>query len=615
MSVKVTKIYQVRIMIKNTSISPNVIKVIAILCFLLVDIGLIYAHDAPATGYESSIYASTPMILWVSIIIAMICGVSIIVYSVYRNLENRMTWIIGVLLVAFFYVIAISVYQIRGYYAWVINGDPATHILFVKEILDTGHSPDSLIYPIMHIYSAEFAKLTNIDLITMEKLLPLFFLLIFILFVYILARSVFAVKGQAILAMLVSFIFLPGTTSFYPNLLANCLFPFFLFMLVKLFGKNKLNWILLLLIAVFLYPIFHILPTFIVTIMLVTFLLAALAYKLFNKKYKTGLYIYGLLLIVLAMWSTVWITSFGVWDFTIASTYKLITWGGTSYASSLSSQVTQAQSSGYNVLNYILEQEGVFIVFVLIAMLILPLAWKDLRAKRTDILLLFYPSILTIGACTVLMYFIHIGFGPLRLLFYIIVICALFVGFAFFKLLDKVQKYRSKALHYFAIGAIIVTIVILFINGLSVLYPSPYTFQQNYQTTKEEVSGMTMLLDHRNLNFDIVNTNLAYWRFAQIILSPGEIQAENIPESVPSTYSQATPYHFGYDNQTTFAASYTDNAYLLVTQRDRTVYTDIFPAMAKNRFTAADFNQLSGDLSLYRIYTNGEFDSYYVSHE
>ena len=602
-------------MIKNTLIRPTAIKVIAILCFLLVDIGLIYAHNAPATGYESSIYASTPMILWVSIIIAMICGVSIIVYSVYRNLENKMTWLIGVLLVAFFYVIAISIYQIRGYFAWVINGDPATHVLLVKEILDTGHVSATLIYPIMHIYSAEIVKFTNVDLITLEKLLPVFFLLIFILFVYVLARSVFPNKGQAILVTLVSFIFLPGTSSFYPNLLANCLFPFFLFMLVKLFGKNKLNWILLLLIAIFLYPGFHILPTFIVAVMLGTFLVAALAFKLFNKKYKSGLFIYGLLLIVLATWSTVWITSFGIWDFTISSTYQLLTWGGTSYASSLSSQMTQAQSSGYNVLNYILEQEGVLIVFVLIAMMIFPIAWKELHAKRTDILLLFYPSLIMIGACTAAMYFIHIVFGPLRLLFYILVICALFVGFAFFKLLEKVKTYQSTALHYFVTCAMIVAIVILFINGLSVLYPSPYSLQESFQTTKEEVYGMTMLLDYRNLNFDIINTNLAYWRFAQIILSPEEIQAQNIPVSVPSIYSQAAPYHFGYDNHTTFAASYTDKAYLLVTQRDRTVYTDIFPAMANNRFTAADFNQLPGDLSLYRIYTNGEFDSYYVSHE
>lgn len=602
-------------MTMKTSHNHPLTKIVAICCLLLVTAGLYFAHETPATGYEASIYASTPLILWISIVIALACGVSIIVYAVYKGFEDKITWIIGALLVTFFYVIAVSIYQIRGYYAWIVNGDPATHLLFVKEILDTGHVPVSLIYPILHINAAEIVNLTNVDLITLEKILPIYFLLIFILFVYVLARSVFINRGQAILATLVSFIFLPGTSSFYPNLIANCYFPVFLFILVKVFGKNKLNWILLLLLSILLYPVFHILPTFIAIVVLAAFLIAVFIYKLFNNKYKMGLYIYGLFLIVLAMWSTIWISSFGIWDFTISSAYRLITWGGTSYASSLSSQLNQAQGSGYNVLEYILKQEGVVIVFVLITLLIFPIAWKELRAKRTDVLLLFYPSLVAIGACTVAMYFFNLGFGPLRLLFYILLICALFVGFAFFKLLDKVKTYRSKALHHIVMGAIVVAIVLLFINGLSVLYPSPYNIQQNYQTTKEEFYGMGTLLDHRNINFDIVNTNLAYWRFSHILLSPAEIQAQNIPVSVPSTYSQATPYHFGYDNHTTFAASYKDNAYLLVTRRDRTVYTDIFPDLAKNRFTAADFSQLPGDLSLYRIYTNGEFDSYYVSHQ
>jgi hypothetical protein len=125
---------------------------------------------------------------------------------------------------------------------------------------------------------------------------------------------------------------------------------------------------------------------------------------------------------------------------------------------------------------------------------------------------------------------------------------------------------------------------------------------------------MSMLLDHRNINFDIVNVNLAYWRFAHLLLSPEELKEQKIPESVPTTYSLATPFHFGYGNSTTFASAYPDDAYLLVTQRDRTVYTDIFPDMAKYRFTSDDFSKLPGDISLYRIYSNGEFDTYDVYH-
>ncbi len=515
----------------------------------------------------------------------------------------------------FFYVVSNSIYLIRGYYLWVANGDISSHILFVKEILDSGHISTSLIYPITHIYLATLVDYTNAGVIPLEKLVPVFFVLLFILFVYVLAKSVFTIKGQVILATLASFIFLPGTTSFYPNFLANCLFPFFLFALLKIQGEKKLSWIFVSLILIFLYPLFHIVPTFVAAIMLATLLISAWVYDIFNIRAKTGHYIYGLLLFLMIVWSTIWITSFQLWNFTIENAYQLITWGGTSYASSLSSQVTQAQSSGYNVIDYVLKQEGKYIAFILIAIIACPIAWKVLRSKKIDVFLLFYASLFTIGISTVAMYFLNFGFSPLRLLFYLITLCALFVGLALFTCIDKIKAYRSALLHYVVLGAIVVGIVILFTDGLLVLYPSPFDLQQNYQTTKAEIYGMSALLDHRNINFDIVNVNLAYWRFAQLLLSPAELKAQNIPESVPVTYSLATPFHFGYNNYTTFATAYPDDAYLLVTQRDRTVYTDIFPDMAKYRFTSADFDQLAGDVSLYRVYANGEFDSYYVSHE
>ena len=602
-------------MIKNISISPNVIKVIAILCFLLVDIGLIYAHNTPATGYESSIYTSTPMILWISIFIAMVCGVSIIVYSVYNSLKNKMAWILGLFLVLFFYVITNSIYLIRGYYMWVANGDISSHILFVKEIMDSGHTPTSLIYPITHIYMTTLVDYTNIGIIPLEKLVPIYFVLMFVLFVYVLAKSVFSIQGQAILATLASLMFLPGITSFYPNFLANCLFPFFLYILIKILGEKKLSWITLSLVLIFLYPLFHIVPTFVVAVMLATLLISAWVYNLFNIKSKAGHYIYGLLLFVLIVWSTIWITSFQIWNFTIENTYQLVTWGsGTSYASTLNSQVNQAQNSGYNVMDYILKQEGKYIVFILIAAVICPVAWKVLRSKKIDVLLLFYASLLTLGISTVAMYFVNIGFSPLRLLFYIITICALFVGLAIFTCIDKIRAYRSGLLRHALLGVLIIGIIILFTDVLLVLYPSPFNLQQNYQTTKEEVYGMSMLLDHRDINLVIVNTNLAYWRFAHLLLSPEELSAQNIPESVPFSYSTATPYHFGYNNNTMFGSTYKADAYLLVTQRDRTVYTDIFPSMAPYRFTADDFNKLPGDTSLSKIYSNGEFDTYNLYH-
>jgi hypothetical protein len=165
------------------------------------------------------------------------------------------------------------------------------------------------------------------------------------------------------------------------------------------------------------------------------------------------------------------------------------------------------------------------------------------------------------------------------------------------------------------VGVTILVIVVLFITKLSVIYPSPYTLQLSLQTTQKEVSGMGWLINERNVNYDILNTNLAYYRFAHLVLTPEELKRQNIPETVMNTLS--TPYHFGYnqsDQTNLFASAYKNDAYLAVTQRDKSVYTDVFPQLAKYRFTPYDFGQLSADYSINKIYANGEFDTYSLYH-
>lgn len=590
----------------------NTIKIAAILCFILVDISLIYAHEMPASGYEPSIYASTPAILWISIIVALICGVAIVIYAIYHKLENSKTWLIGLLLILMFYIVSVSIYLIRGYYMWAAGGDASTHILFVRQIIDTGHISSALIYPATHILTVQLFSLTGIGPISLVKLIPIYFSLVYILVFYILARSILTNKGQILLATIAGCIFLSGYPNFTPNYLANCLFPLFIFILIKLLDVKTLNWVVISFIIAFVYPIFHIIPTFTAIIMIAAFLLSAWVYKLLRTGKKIEQYIYSLLLIALLIWSMLWITSFNIWDFTIAKAYNLIAWGGTSYLKDMNTQVTQAQSLGYNVMEYILKQEGNFIVLILITILISPFVWKALRERKSDALLLLYTAIASIGVTTMVLFLLNIGFSPLRLLFYISLICALFVGYALFAFINKARSFRLKPVRYLTMGLAIIVIVALFMNGLSILYPSPYTIQQNLQTTKEEVYGMGQLLQDRNLNADILSTNLAYYRFAHLLLSSEELKVQKIPESLIATKN--TPFHFGYDNNTMFAAAYPGDAYLIVTQRDRSVYTDIFPEMAKWRFTADDFNRLPGDESLSKIYASGEFDTYYVYH-
>jgi formate/nitrite transporter FocA (FNT family) len=141
-------------------------KVTLIFLFLLLSVALIITWNTPATGYESSIYRSTPLILWVSLIASVIVGIALVVVSIAKNeLDRSSLWKIGFLLVFLCYTICLALFIIRGYYMWCMTGDPASHIGWIKETINTGHIAGGVIYPVIHIYlSLRSSFLTGLDL-------------------------------------------------------------------------------------------------------------------------------------------------------------------------------------------------------------------------------------------------------------------------------------------------------------------------------------------------------------------------------------------------------------------------------------------------------------------
>jgi len=71
---------------------------------------------------------------------------------------------------------------------------------------------------------------------------------------------------------------------------------------------------------------------------------------------------------------------------------------------------------------------------------------------------------------------------------------------------------------------------------------------------------------------------------------------------------QIVPWHFGYDEYRTLSALYANEIDMIITQRDRLQYVDLFPDMAKLRFTEQDFERLDYDPGICFLYSNGGFD-------
>ena len=155
----------------------NVISILTTI-FSLLFLSYSLLVTKPSSGYEISIYSTTPKIFWVSITMALINGIFLIILSIFDKIKRA--WLIGVFEVFLCNIIMISLHVLKGYVFYFGRGDAASYIGLAKDINIFGHFSSSNFYPVISILLSISTQLSSISSIGMSKLLPAFFVIYFV---------------------------------------------------------------------------------------------------------------------------------------------------------------------------------------------------------------------------------------------------------------------------------------------------------------------------------------------------------------------------------------------------------------------------------------------------
>ncbi len=600
--------------ILNRKILVNILCIICILCAV---VAIITSNLSTDVGYESSIYTSIPVLLWISVFLLIIVGLVTIMDQIFNDkIYQSNLWFVGLFLIFLSYTICQSLYIVRGYYFWCME-DPASHVGYVNNILLTGHVPSELFYPILHIYTSQISLLLNTDVITLHKVLPLIFGMLYIPFIYILSKMIFSEKSQIILSTIAGSTFINGWyLNFTPNGLSNLFFPLLLFLFLKVTSTKDIRWEILIVIMAFFYPIFHPVPAFIFIIFLSVQFLPTYTFNKLNNltapitKKEPFLRFKMTLIILILVWSITWISSFYIWEATIWNTNKLINEGGPTKISELADSISYAQGYGYNVVEQVLKVMGGPLVYVIISIVSFPIIWKERNNEKLNNLFSFYGPLLFIWLFITIFYFSNLSFSPLRIVTYSTIISTLFVGYFLNYLIKKIKFEHKKIFVYFFLGSIFL-LSLVWINAILTLYPSPYDRGINYQTPLSEIEGMDWLFGNKNLNLEITGITIAPFRFGDFILTPEQSKLQKLHKWALPDYLKV-PYHFGYDNNSSLSSYYNQSLYMGIDEKDKLIYKDLFPEVANIRWTSSDFEKLNGDVSIKKIYSNKKFEIFYI---
>jgi len=377
--------------------------------------------------------------------------------------------------------------------------------------------------------------------------------------------------------------------------------------------KNRINWSILLIIMVFLLPPFHPVPTlflliFILAINIPINLLKFIRVSSIQKNIqenieKIKIRSRSTLALLFSVFSIAWISSFFIWNKTIKNLYTLANEGGSTNIQNLADQVNYANVQGFNIFTYGLKMYGGILVILVLSLIGLYFILKNKKLyPKKNILPLFGP-LMTIIFVILGLYFLNIGFGPLRMTFYIVVLGTVTAAYALNHMIKINEESRLKIPFLIAIFLILST---LFVNGILILYPSPYTSAISLQTTQDEIDSMEWLLNNKNYRMDIVGITICPGRFYNFF--GGEV-----PYSRFSLSPVLPPYHFGYENSSSLSTFYSNDTYLLITLQDKSLYKHVFPELASSRWIPSDFSKLETDDGLDGVYTDGETNVYYIN--
>jgi len=198
-------------------------------------------------------------------------------------------------------------------------------------------------------------------------------------------------------------------------------------------------------------------------------------------------------------------------------------------------------------------------------------------------------------------------------MFYVLVLSTVSASFLLYWALKKSRVCKGALTTGSILFLIGIVLVGLFLGGITSLYPSPYVATANYHTTQAEVEGMDYLFAHMSSDVPILRISIPLSRYGELLLTSEEIKIKKIPPLYLD--SPNAPYHFGYDNSSTISMLYPTEHYLIISEKDRSMYVDTFPDMAPHRWWPQDFERLNHDPGLNLLYVNSGFDLWMLRDE
>ena len=576
--------------------------------FLSAAVAVFSAYRQPASGYELSVYASTPLTFWVGVSLALLIALGVALFR--PNDGVRTVTALG--LATFAVLSIVSLPLLRGY-AYYGRGDPMSHLGWSREIRDGVLNPLDFLYPGIHLTANYLAEVAGVELTRALVLIPkVAFTLVFVVLFAMCVAAVTDSRWGLVFGVFAALLFVPINMISvhmvaHPSSQTILFLPVALYLMFRyltdpsdsfaLFKPSGALFAVVCVGLVFIHPQ----EALSFLVLLGTIALVQHGVRRFVSTHPIAAHnsVFPQV-VVMAVTFLVWTPRHERARSSIRFTIEtFVTGSGETLTEATGRGVSLAQLGG-SLEELFVKLFAVTVVFCLLAVLVFLAALRGRfrDAPRTDPMI-GYLSLGLVPLCLIflLVFFADRGDQYFRFLGVIMVPVTLLGAVALTRVASNAE-FRMARTHLAVVFGIVIAIFL--VMQLAVVHTSPYIYQSNAQVTDQEFEGHANTFEHHDGETPLtaprdgtrrhIDAHFG-WTTARTELGfPG--YREGIPDEAFS------------DDITTH---YDEDRYIVLTEAN---YQREVVLLRELRYTEAGFEQFENEPQIARLQDNGEFKMY-----
>lgn len=576
--------------------------------FLCVTTAIAAAYRRPATGYELSIYASTPPLFWAGVAAGVLAGAAVVLTAPGRSALTTA----GLALASLSVLAVVALPTLRSYHFYGA-GDSLTHLGWAREIRLGVLDPVEFLYPGVHLLATFMEGVAGVGLPRALVVVPtVLFPIASVVFFGLVVSTVSESRWGLPVGVLVGLLFVPINavsvhTITHPSSQTILFLPVALYLLFRYVTSDAEGFPLAtgdgLLFAIVCVGIVLLHPqeamsflAVLVAIYLAQTVVGRLdPYHPIAEHRSVG--VHTLLTAV----------TFFAWTARIERAQTRFLFTVQSFLGQTGETLGEASERGASLAylggsieELFVKLFAVTVVFCLLAAAVVVVGYRDrFRGASTSDPAVAYlaAGLVPLSLGFLVVFFAEQGDHYFRLLGSIMVLVSVLGGIAMARGMTGLDRRATRAQLATVVGVVFVAFLVL---QLLTVHASPYIYQGNQQVPEQTMAGHETALEHHDGRTPLLGIRGGQIRYVHAHYGTTTAEAMEFPGLRDSVSEEA--FQGG-------AAAYDDDRYVVLTEADRQRETGLYDGL---RYTEAGFQQFERDPGIYRVQDNGEFQLYRV---